>query len=1717
MSGGERRSPRLSWLRWVGLAAVLLLGLRVGLAAVLGRVLDGVVAPHGLALSWDSLSLGLLDLDARLRGLELTRKEASPEEEPLLELEYATLDVDTWLLLQGELRVLRAEVDGLEVTLIRDEDGRWSLGPEIELEELLAGTSDATPPPPEAQEPAPGHDLSLPLDLTAVRLQAARVTLIDRLPEEPVELDLRLNAALSRLGSYRRPTRFSVDLAGGDALYGASLVGTAHASADRLEVDFRSTLGGLQPESFRPYLALIGLEPEAQSIRAEVQGRALVEVLGPSRDGLAYELELRGSQLSTDGVEELALERLSVRLEDRPDSLVVPQPARIEGLHARAGLRADGALQVAGFALLPVPVKVEAPVRPPTPPAEASAPSRLLRLEGVELEGGLLQLLDHSVAPTADLRLACSKLRIGRVELGPGAAEARTSIELDLQAPGIAEGLRIDAALDFHGADRDLLLDLEATELGLDALEPYLRGSGVREELEGVALRLHGEVRTHHAPGEPLHLELDLRELSLEGEEPLLSLGEVVLRDTYYDLETEHLKLGGLLVDGLSTGLRLEPGGELAALGLRYAPSTASPEPAPRSEPPVEGGVEHPLLRWIDLASLRAAIPPVELGLIEVAGTRLVLEDRRTPEARPLTFDDLGLTLEGLVLGLPEGAPAEPSNLHGEVSLEGLLEELVLDGTILPHPGLFDLETRLEVRAQGIDGSSLSPYLEPLGIELLLRNGQLGLQLQARLHEPEPGSWRADAALEQVLLADGETRWLGLDRLALVGARSDGSRLWVDRLEALAPTALVERDADGGLRVAGLRLQPTEVTSESSRQGEPEAPGPLALPDLTGLPPIEVTELQLGGLRLALRDSSTAPPTAHEVTLELGLSDLNTLGDPVGLELSAGLVGVVEALELSSKVQLDEERLDLSGRLAVADLKTDGLRSLLPPGATLVSEDHRLDGRFELELVEVPEGGLAPALRLEQLRWGSPGSEPDLSVERLALAVERFDPAASRLELGQVELEGTRLGVTLEPGGELETLGLRLAHTESPAPPPAAEEPPPVAAEPGGPAAPDRPIPTVVLSTPIELEVEQLTLKDLSAGEEVPPIRLGAGLRVEPGTVLHPLAEEREPLRWSLAASVEGVLEELKLEAKTALFATRPTASLELKATGLSTRALTERVPALGEVARGELEEGELHASLEVLLELQRTRIADLDLSRPFTGTLRLSEARLLDAPEGQVLLGVDEVMVDLGRVDLEQGKLHIEDIEVETPRFAATRDASGVHAAGFLLGSSGSAAGEAEPAAVEATSGTSPEPQGELRIDTLYAGGLDLRFKDDSVSPPFELHIDDLDLDVRGLTSRALTEPHTIRYRAFLASGGERPLFEDLTTRGRVTLHPRLDGWARTELNALELPLLTGYTETSGVELRGGSLRVLSGTKATGGRATVGASLRFEGLEIREESGGPIERALKLPMNLNNALFLTRAPDGSHRLGIDFSLTSGGLSYRELLRQVTGAVALFFAEALAGAPIRLLTTVTPLSAKGPPREPLEVLELDFPPGRTRLPHGEAAELARIGRRLADRPDLRAIVTYEAGAEDGPEAERLANPPDEECLELVRQLRRRRAELWRDIGERKLEARALFAIGSEDALAEVEALRDMERRLADLERGLERVLAVLDGDSARQRTRRARHLLEEIAELRMQEVQLGLQSAMRSYQFKQIERRTIRLREPAEGRSGRVRVELVIP
>jgi hypothetical protein len=1104
---------------------------------------------------------------------------------------------------------------------------------------------------------------------------------------------------------------------------------------------------------------------------------------------------------------------------------------------------------------------------------------------------------------------------------------------------------------------------------------------------------------------------------------------------------------------------------------------------------------------------------------VEISGTTFTLEDATVAPPRLLALDDLGLLLEGLVLGLPEGAAAEPAALRLHLALEGLVEELQLEGSVVAQPGLFDLETDLVLAVRGIDGEALAPFVGPLGVEPLLRSGELGLALRARLFEPEAGLWRADAELADLRLADGERSWLSLGRLAIEGASSDGERLQVELVAVERPEARIVHDAEGGLRVAGVRIAPPSDPGASPSGPSPAAPPaePPTLPDLTGLPPFELTELRVAGVRLSVRDEVPPTPLDAELTLDLGLGSLNTEGRPVRIGVRAGVVDLVEAVELETEVRLGEERIELDGRFGARGLDPEGLAPYLPAGLTLETGAGRLDGRLALGLSEAEAGGLAARVELGELRWGEPEAPAWLEVGRLALEGRRLDPAAERFELGELRLAGTRLRAVREADGSLRALGLRLA-PPTPQEEPAADDGAPTDPVPTAAPAPVPP-PTLVLLEGLELELERLEFQDRAADPEPAEVAGGVRLRVEPGLLLDGTPEDLPPVEWSVEGHLEGVVDQLRLAARSAPFATQPRAALELAVTGLSTRALAERVPALGALAEGELEAAELHARLESSLEVQRTRPYELALQRPFSGSVLLSELRLLDGPGGEVLLGLDEVQADLARIDLATGRIHLESVELETPRAVASRGPEGLRAAGFLWRpQEGEAPPTAEAVAAPASSpAAEPGDSGELRIDTLYIGGLDARVTDAAVTPPLELTLSDLDLEVRRFTTRALVEPRPISYRAFLAAGGDSPLFEDLTTRGRVTLYPRLEGWGRSELNGLELPLLSGYTSPSGVELRGGTLRVVSSTKLTGERLGVSTQLRFEELSIHEESGGPIERALKLPMNLNNALFLTRSPDGTHRIGIDLSLTPEGLSYRELLRQATSAIALFFTQALAGAPVRLLTSVSPLDMSRREREPLEVLEVEFRPGRTRPDDAILAELNRIGRRLADRPDLQARVTYEPGEGDDAEAERLANPPDEECLELVHQLRQRRAELWRAIGERKLEARALFAIGSDEAMDEVTALRGMERKLAEIEQGLERVLAVLDADSERQRQRRTRRVIGELAELRMQEVQRGLQRRMKVYQYGQIERTPIRLREPAEGRPGRVRVELRIP
>lgn len=1799
---------RVRWIRWIAIVIALLLVLRAGLTQLLATAVDKAVEPYGLTCKWDRLSIGFLGVNGSVRNLRVLPLDDQTVE-PLMDLEYAVFDVDTWALLGGKLRIARAEVDGFDIRLERDASGVWNFEEYVDLDALLAASStpalESKIEEPEEEE-STGRDLTLPLEVAALRFQAARLRVTDLYPEEPVELDLRMNAALSRLGDYERPARFGVSVTGGDVLYGASLDGILRTTPDSLEVQFKALLGALQPGQLQPYLDLIGVEAAAKTVQAEAEGRLALEVVGANREALALELTLHTVALRADGQEEFAIDELALRFDRIAEDVVSLEPVQARGTRGVIELREDGALVLGGFALLPHPVTLDpiatASEEPETAtdPAEAAsaaaaqdatavttapAPeSPLLRIGGLELADAELTLVDHGTSPAAGLSAICRSLDVGPLEFGPGAVDGIVPVKATLALQGVADEIVLDAELDLRGAERTLRFVVDATGVQLSALDPYLVGSGVERSLAGGSFRVTTELKTRLANDGVLHVELSVSDLGLSGDEQLFGIESLELRDAFYDAETGRLRLGALELNGLASQVELEGSGALSVLGMRFGvPVQLDASPAVDSGAAATPPKAHPLARWFDFPSLRAAVPPIEIGRIAMNRTDLQFLDSSTEPATRFAFDELSVELRDVVLGLPAGAEASPANLQARVALAGLVEELTLDGSVLVRPGDVDVDVRIEIAATGVNGAPLRPYLEPLGVSPQLLDGEAELTFEARVREVEGGVWRADSTVEALRLSDAGGIWVALERLELRELIAGGGRLDLTRLAIEGPFARVEREAGGALRIAGLRIaapaaaaiSAAPVAATKPKEDAAESSGsPFALPEL---PPVEVAELRVDRVRLLLQDEAFDPPLEFELNLDVLLERLNTLGEPIDVDLSASIPGLLSALEFDSRMQLVDEQLTVDGHFGARQFDPSSVAALLPPGLELETQNAELGGALAITARAAPEGGFAGRIAVSEVRWGEPESESWFELDSAVFEGQRLDPLAKLYEFGELQVRGARVRARRDESGAFEALGARLAlnapveslapteAVDAPAEAPidevgmiqaaasaanesAVEEPPaPVAAP--APEAPARRLvapPTIRFAKGASLELERFEFIDALLDPSRPTIAGGIRLDLGAGELINADPEDLPPTTWGIEGSLDGLVETWSLTGESSPFLPEPTHSLTFDARGVRLQGVVERVPALQGLMVGEVESGQLQAKLETVLFLQRSRPYELGFERAFGGLLRLSEAYLRDETDGAILLGVDEVLVHAKRILPDGSLVHLDSLEVDTPRMEVRRDAEGLHVGGLLIPlaaaettpestTTNEAATEdpavvsqpVEPAATVATADPAgagraedddpPARTPELRIDQVFVGGLDVHIADSAVEPPLDVRFADFDLEVRSFTTRAFTKRKVISYRTFLAPGAEPGapiLFEDVATTGRLAFFPKLEGWGRTQVNALDLTQLSGYASEHGIEIREGLLDVTTRTDANGERVKVGLSLNFQDLSVKEKSGGPIERVLKLPMSIENALFLTRSPDGTHRISVGISLSPDGISVGELISQATGAIAVFFASALAGAPVRLLTSVAPMSGSKRDAEPIEVVEVPFRAGRTRFDEDARDELKRLARRLSDRDDLKAIVTYVAGDADAPEAEKLANPSQKECLELIAQLRRRRSELWRSIGEHKLDARALFAIGSPDAPATVGEMRVMERKLAEVEKSLDRVLSVLDSDSPRQRERRTSKVMRELGELRMQEAERALKAPLRGFQYDQLEFKPVRVRALEEGSPSLLRIEL---
>jgi len=151
IADGLHQLLSVRWVRAVLVLCVLALLARASLELVMARVIDRVARERELAVHWEGLDVSLLTGKGSVRLLEVAPRDGAAP--PLVQVDYAVFDLEVLALFTGELRIRRAEVDGLEARLERDAEGNWNLERHIDVAEVLALLEASKDQPENAPDP----------------------------------------------------------------------------------------------------------------------------------------------------------------------------------------------------------------------------------------------------------------------------------------------------------------------------------------------------------------------------------------------------------------------------------------------------------------------------------------------------------------------------------------------------------------------------------------------------------------------------------------------------------------------------------------------------------------------------------------------------------------------------------------------------------------------------------------------------------------------------------------------------------------------------------------------------------------------------------------------------------------------------------------------------------------------------------------------------------------------------------------------------------------------------------------------------------------------------------------------------------------------------------------------------------------------------------------------------------------------------------------------------------------------------------------------------------------------------------------------------------------------------------------------------------------------------------------------------------------------------
>ncbi|MBL8801168.1 MAG: DUF748 domain-containing protein [Planctomycetes bacterium] len=1693
--------------------AFALVLLRLLLAALTPLALQLAARSAGLELEYASSRTSLSGGAFELRDAQLRLRRDGDAPAPLLaHLGRLELDVDLASALRGELRVPRAQVDGLEVWVEIDRAGRcaWS--------DVLRTSPAATTEPQEDAQPL---SFELPLDLAA-QLLRGRLHVRDASVAEPVELDLQADARVEA-----RDGRGSavVWLSAGGALRQARVEANFETDAQQARAGLRASFDGLTPDALRGWLARAGVVSR-ETLHGSLEAHLDLNVRAGAASSIEGRAVVRDVRVAGAQGPHFTLRALEVELDEFNAERVALRRVALREPRLWAQWNEQGAPEWAGLATAPTAVAARADDAP-----NEVTPSKLrFELAQFVLAQGAVEVRDAAQPHNEPLELADAQLEFAGLQWPPDSA---TTLELaaHARAPGVAERLKLDARAELTAQQLALDAKLHSDGVTLERLAPALARAGLTSELR------HGTgaatLRANLDWSAGLSADAAVLDVRWSDGEDLFRLERATLNGA--SSAAQRVSVRQIECVGLRTSARRGSDGKIRALGFVLAQRDAPPESAPST---ASGPATGPATG----ASGASPTAPSSFSLdsLQVRGAAFEWLDELPQNAVELAVRDAELDLERLDLGA-HTAP-RVAQLRAVCKADPLFEQARLDLQLASSKEQHSFAGEASVEA--LDLTPLAPYLSSAGLTPRCTEGRL----QARMKldaQRAPSSWLLTAQLLDAELSAGGERLAGVESVALdsLALRELAQGLEFRTLMIERPFVRIERSAAGALSLCGV-----ELSARDAQASESSAP-PQTQIATSWLPfSSRADSLALREGRVEFHDAqaaSTAPLVlgvdATLAPLALGVGPTPTLG-----RIGVSLDGACELADLQFQAHATANALALIAELNAAGLANGPLAPYFPPGMSFAIASGAARAKLRASAQRSADGALLATLELDDAALLDNVGAHVLALERARGEVRVAADGA--VEVRELRALGVRASVEREPSGATRVAGLRIAAAESAAPPApssghtsedadtnftaatgaaatsahiaagrseqaqdSAQRP---AAESGGadehtdvvvrPRGTASAAPRVVVGD-IELELSELTLRGF-AGE---PLTLA--LRAEhvgPRTWLAPTLDGAQDIELALRGALAPVCGEFQLALRASPCASQPQFALDFALRELSGAAFARLAPALAErIDASALAHGELSGRVRAQLELRRSAPLELDLEAPLGFEAALEQLEYRADPQGELLAGLRALRIEGGSLDVREKRLRLASVEIDTPHLRATRDAHALQAFGvrFLTPSAAEADTPAQlaadaPAATSATPTPLEAPAFDVVVERAVATGLDVEFVDLSGPAPARLPLDELDAELKRVSLAGLARGDALSFRATLGAGavdlpvrvsadsllegmaagvvdlldGEdnlarsepRPLFAELNLSGKIALAPAPRGWAALNLEALELPAFRGPALATGLELGDGTADLDVRLRLAGADGmSVDARSSFAHLSLSEPADGPLARYLSLPAPLDTVLFLLKDAEGLHKLSLGFRVERDGLKSAEIAGAAAAAATGVIARAVASSPLRLLSTLTDAAGltgdEAPPQANRRVVE--FAAGDPTLDARGRAVLAQLGEDVRGRPRKRVVVVHELSRADLERVARLVNPSLDDRARLAARLRERKAELTRERETLAARARSELAFADPNRRAELMAqLRGLDAQIGEGERALERLFELLRPGSERRNATRAR-------------------------------------------------------